>query len=98
MLKPKVGDMVTLKPMLVRERNQKGFWTGKLDEGYKYFLDEEAVSIEARALQVGDKVKDWDNAQATVLAFDGEEAWLKAEDGTHWTGRLSDLTRVEDKP
>lgn len=103
MLKPKVGDMVTLKPMLVRERNQKGFWAGKLDEGYKYFLDEEAVSIEPRALQVGDRV--WITADCKAPSDGYRVEFVSDRVALSYNGSLlgrtyppADLTRVEDKP
>lgn len=98
MIRPKVGDTVTLKPVLVRETNNEGFWTGK-DGTYSFFRNEEIDSIKPRPFKVGDKVETSSPSHrcGTILAIHGKQAWVLFADGHKFTNEIEHLKHVEDQ-
>jgi hypothetical protein len=104
MLKPKVGDLVRLKPLVVAKmisgeddcfifRTAPG---SALDGTWiKGDLIEEILPY---PLQVGDRVRFYDSqpdaSTKIILAIDDDAAWLKYESGTRSAHLLSVLRRA----
>ncbi len=95
MLKPKVGDMVRLKPLLV-ERVEPGWCCDVLVAGGITLNRECVEEILPRPLRVGDRVRYLAGVAAqapifTILAIDGEDVWMKWSSGEKSDARLSEL-------
>lgn len=102
MLKPKVGDMVTLKPQRVLWVGDGKCNVGTEETWTKYSVDAIA-SIEPRALQVGEQVRWHEKTSEGFVSWCGKIEAIQGNFAAVWIGacfrnaRLSDLTRVEDK-
>jgi len=94
-LKPKVGDIVTVRGKVEDEGND-GFWVSFKPQGFCWLKPESIVSIEPRPLAVGDKVRwrDCPYDEFIIRAIDDGIAWLKYKD-VRFNGPLSDLEHVE---
>lgn len=92
--KARPGDMVFLKPLVVDAVSPNGF----VSVGSTLFPPSVIDHIErpARVLKVGDRVlRKTTHHRATVLAIDGNIAWVKGENDHRWTAPLTDLEPVE---
>ncbi len=91
-----VGDVVTLKPMLVATVSDSGITAYYTGEPSRYYLRSQVASVQPRLLKVEDRVTVTNNRayNATIVAIDGHLAWLRCDEGSHFTRRLSDLTRL----
>lgn len=97
MLKPKVGDMVTLKPMPVTQVGESSF---VLHYGSVSYAFDAIASIEPRPLQVEDQIEYefcGEVIRGKILSIYGGKAWILCYD-TYRTISIDLLTRVEDKP
>lgn len=108
-LKPKVGDMVTLKPMRVVNVHDISFraeWAGEAPfERFQVTIpvNDMIASIEPRALQVGDRV--WITADCKAPSDGYRVEFVSDRVVLSYNGKLlgrtyppAGLTRVEDKP
>lgn len=49
-------------------------------------------------IAAGDRVRDRYGRLATVIAVDGDQAWVQRTSGVRGTLDLAELTRIEDGP
>ena len=102
MLKPKVGDLVRLKPREIRRVNGAGDIECYVGGMNVLAYDNEVEEILPRPLTVGDRVQIRDQRDkdiiATVIGLDEEAAWLKWNTGRRERNshRVVDLVRVDD--
>ncbi len=98
MLKPKVGDLARLKPREIRRVNGAGDIECYVGGMNVLVYDNEVEEILPRPLAVDDRVRFVDACGdgniLTILAVDGEEAWVKWPDGVRNGQLLSVLRRI----
>ena len=93
-MKPKVGDIVTLKPVKVLEI-ENGHVRIEASPNFMTWVSPSYIaSIEPRPLKVGEMVTTG-QAAGELLAICGEYAWVKWHEGPA-TLILRDLTRIGD--
>jgi len=92
------GDMVFLKPLAFDGHSTHGVYVAKPDgQSMGVGLDWiDHIERAPRALKVGDRVwRKTTHHRATVLAIDGDIAWVKGENDHRWTAPLTDLEPIE---
>ena len=95
MLKPKVGDLVRLKPFKIIDGTTEGRFALTHDDGYWFSVAENEIEeILPRPLAVGDRVRFVlgapdcpSDARGTIVAISGEWAWVRhdGEFGGGWS-------------
>ena len=103
-MKPKVGDMVTLKPLRVLEIDG-GIIRLAGGERFTAWVAPSAIaSIEPRPLNVGDRVQ-WQGSGefGEIIAVHDKSAWvnwdtLRWDNSKLGTVPISHLTRIGDRP
>ena len=92
MLKPKVSDLVRLKPLEVRETYPSvGVYLGGMTV---LVYDQEIEEILPRPLAVGDRVRHHvADLEGRILGIDGSDVWLRTETSCI-SVKLRNLTRI----
>ena len=102
MLKPKVGDMVRLKPLLVESvsNDAPAYFSTKRPDNYSYHVHQDMIEeILPRPLAVGDRVRcEHSYGLGKIIAVNADVAWLNWDAGGYGTRKLANLTRVDDAP
>lgn len=94
----RVGDTVTLVGIVKSIDLEATLWPLEISysDGAGDWVRLSSVAARERNIRVGDRVKDAtiDGSPATVLAVDGDELWLKDDDGDRWTDNAKDFEIV----
>lgn len=98
MLKPKVGDMVRLKLLIIRDFSADDLFV-YFENGQRARVDQ-IEEVLPRPLAVGDRVRTpfTQSPKGTILAFCDAWAWVFWDGATFGTYETKDLTRIDDAP
>ena len=96
MLKPKVGDLVRLKPMKVVDVNSTEFKVGPESDPY-WLRNEDIEEILPRPLAVGDQVRVGAGIGAgEIVGLHGAWAWVFFKVGGFESYEIRRLTRIDE--
>ena len=96
MLKPKIGDLVRLKPVIVSKVNDKYFTINRGRDYFDIFLDM-IEEILPRPLAVGDRVRvGAGNGAGEIVGLHGAWAWVFFKIGGFESYEIRRLTRIDE--